>query len=329
MSRPDVIDERFDALVQELRAARPATPGHVRERVRAIAARPAVPTRRPRRRLRWALAPAAAVAVAAAVTVAVVDSSHNLQQRDLVAGEKAVSEAQQAGDAAQSPLLRAAPAPERQRAQLYAATITLKVGDLSQATKRALRVTRSLGGHIRSIDYGSAARAGTAVLVLRVPVGRVQEAIAGYNELGRILDQHVSVRDVQPQLDRRFTRIQALKRDIAALSHDSSTAALTRRDQLEAELAVLQTAQAAQRTKAALATVSLQLRTKQAALTPPAPPGRIERALDDAVGVLAAEAEALVYALVVGAPFVLAGLALIVLARAHRRRADERLLGYP
>jgi hypothetical protein len=268
------------------------------------------------------------VAVAAAVTVAVVDSGSNPQQRDLVAGEKAVSEAQQAGDAALSPL-RAAPAPERQRAQLYAATITLKVGDLSEATKRALRLTRSLGGHIRSIEYGSAARAGTAVLVLRVPVGRVQEAIAGYNELGRILDQHVSVRDVQPQLDRRFTRIQALKRDIAALAHDSSTAAVARRDQLEAELAVLQTAQAAQRAKAALATVSLQLRTKRASLTPPAPPGRVERALDDAVGVLAAEAEALVYALVVGAPFVLAGLALILLARSHRRRADERLLRYP
>src|SRR5262245_40372940 len=131
MSRPDVIDERFDALVRELRAARPTAPVHVRERVREIATRPPAPARRPRLRLRWAPAPAAAVAVAAAVTIAVVDPGHNPQQRELVAGEKAVSEAQQAVDAALSPL-RAAPAPERQRAQLYSATITLKVGDLSE-----------------------------------------------------------------------------------------------------------------------------------------------------------------------------------------------------
>ena len=53
---------------------------------------------------------------------------------------------------------------------------------------------------------------GTARLVVRVPIARVQTAILRFSELGTILDQHVSVRDVQPRLDRRFKRIAELRR---------------------------------------------------------------------------------------------------------------------
>jgi Domain of unknown function (DUF4349) len=332
MSGPDVIDERYDGLVRELRAARPTAPDPVRERVRQIAARPPAPVRR--RRLSWVLAPTAAVAVAAAVTIAVVDSGN--QPRDLAATDVAPKARQ--GES-QSPLQSdsalaarsGAPVAPGRRAQLYRAEMTIRVRDrdLSDATQEALRITRGVGGYVRSVEYGSGDRSGFADLVLRVPIGRVQDAIVRYSNLGTIVEQHVSVRDVQPEIDRRFARIQRLKRDLAALSGDSSIAALARRDQLEAELAALQAAQRAQRAKASFATVAVRLTTKDAAVVPPGPPGRIERALDDAVGVLEAEAEALVYALVIGAPFVLAGIALLALARAHRRRADQRLLGYP
>lgn len=334
MSSPDLIDERFDELVQELRAARPEAPPHLRERVRQIVAREAAvrPGLRKLPRLRWVLAPAVAAAVAGAVAIGIVSSRDDGQSQPVA--ERAAARGAPATDVPFSKAtedqgtLSAArvPTPEPGRAQLYVATITLRVRDLSDATKRALRLTRSLGGHVRSIDYGSGTRRGSAVLVLRVPVGHVQQAIAGYNELGRILDQHVSVRDLQPALDRRFTKIQALKVQIAALAGDSSPDAIQRRARLEAELLALQRVQSAERAKARFATVSLNLRTKQAAAVVPASPGRIERALDRAADVLVAELEALLYVLLVAAPFLLLGTGAVLGARALRRRADARLL---
>jgi hypothetical protein len=326
MSSHDVIDPRFDRLVAELRAARPEAPPALRERVREIAARPPAPAPRPRRRVRlaWVLAPAAAAAVAGAATVAVLSSGDGAQP--VAKQEKAARALAPQSTTTDQSALSAAPAPTRGRAQLYEAEMTLRVGDLSESAKRALRLTRSLGGHIRTIEYGTGPEAGVADVVVRVPVGRVQRAIAGFTELGTILSQHVSVRDIQPALDRRFARIQALRAEIASLAGDSSTEALARRERLQAEARALQPVQATERRLASFATVSLHLRTKDAAVAPPAPPGRIERALERAADVLVAELQALVYVLVVAAPFLVLGAGALLATRAHRRRADERLL---
>jgi hypothetical protein len=330
MSSPDLIDERFDELVRELRAARPEASAELRDRVRQIVTREVAARPRPRTlpRLRWVLAPAVAAAVAGAVAVAIVSSGDD--RKPVPATGTALREAAPFSKSAedQSALSAATgvPAPERGRAQLYVAQITLRVRDLSGATKEALRLTRSLGGHVRSIDYGRGARRGTAMLVLRVPVGHVQQAIAGYNELGRIIDQHVAVRDLQPALDRRFTKIQALRVEIAKLAGDSSLDAAQRRAQLQAELAALQRVQEAERVKSRFATVSVNLRTRQAAAAVPARPGRIERALDRAADVVVAEVEVILYALLVAAPFLLLGVGVVLGGRALRRRADARLL---
>ena len=152
------------------------------------------------------------------------------------------------------------------------------------------------------------------------PIGRVQTAILRFSELGTILDQHVSVRDVQPGLDRRFARIAELRRVIPTLSGDDLAAA-------QAELEALQAAQARDRRQASFATVSLDLTTAEKEVVP-APPGRIERAFERAADVLAAEAVAVVYAAVVAAPFILLGLVLVIAVRAARSRSDKRLLGY-
>ncbi len=166
-----------------------------------------------------------------------------------------------------------------------------------------------------------ATREGTARLVLRVPIARVQTAIVRYSELGTILDQHVSVQDVQPRLDRRFKRIAELRRVIPTLSGDELVVA-------QAELEALQTAQRRERRQASFATASLNLTTKDAVAVP-IEPGRIQRALERAADVLAAETVAVVYAAVVAAPFILLGLVLLIAAvRAARRRSDRRLLGY-
>jgi hypothetical protein len=213
-----------------------------------------------------------------------------------------------------------APIAPAKRAQLYSVTIALRVKDLSETTQDALRKTRALGGYVRSVDYGEGDGEGTARLVLRVPIGRVQTAIMRYSELGTILDQHVSVRDIQPGLNRRFERIAELRRVISTLSGEEQVAA-------QAELEALQNAQRRERRQASFATASLNLTTKDAVVVP-TEPGRIQRALERAADVLAAETVAIVYAAVVAAPFILLGLVVVIAARAARRRSDRRLLGY-
>jgi hypothetical protein len=315
MSTHDVIDERFDELVRELRAAQPEAPLALRARVREIAARPPVPERR--FRLGWVLAPAAAAAVAGAVAIGVLTTGGE-RPHQVATPEAAGRTTLKQADAARAGTTGAPVAPGS-RAQLYSAEIVLRVRDLSGRTQEALRITRGLGGYLRVVDYGEGTERGTADLVLRVPIGRVQQAIVRFSGLGVILDQHVSVRDVQPQLDRRFRRIAELRRTIPTLTGDSLAAA-------QAELEALQTAQARERRQVSFATVSLHLTTKDAGAAIPAPPGRIERALERAADVLAAELVAVIYALVVAAPFVLLGTALLIAARTLRRRGDERLL---
>jgi Domain of unknown function (DUF4349) len=311
-----MIDEQFDGLVAELRAARPVAPDSLRERVAAIAARPADPPRR-KLRLTWVLAPAAAALVAGAIAVGVL-SGGDEQPRQLA---PVVERAKETTDAAGLAATNQAPITPARRAQLYSTEITLRVRDLSDTTQAALRETRALGGYVRSVDYGEGDGEGTARLVVRVPIARVQAAILRFSELGMILDQHVSVRDVQPKLDRRFERIAELTRLLPTLSGDDLA-------QAQAELEALRTAQAKDRRQASFATAELYLTTKQESVVP-ATPGRIERAFDRAAEVLSAEAVAVVYAAVVAAPFILLGVALFALARAARRRSDRRLLGYP
>jgi len=319
MSSPEnpPIDEKFEGLVNELCAARPVAPEALRQRVAAIAARPVAP---PRRRLRvtWVLAPSAAALVAGAIAVGVISGGG--ERRDPlgpIVFEGATKQTTDAAGAARGSLSPITPA---KRAQLYSAEITLRVKDLSDTTQAALRRTRALGGYVRSVDYGEGDGEGTARLVLRVPIARVQTAILRYSELGTILDQHVSVRDVQPRLDRRFKRIAELRRVIPTLSGDELAAA-------QAELEALQTAQRRERRQASFATASLNLTTKDAVAVP-TQPGRIQRALERAADVLTAETVAVVYAAVVAAPFILLGLVLAIAVRAARRRSDRRLLGY-
>ena len=266
----------------------------------------------------WVLAPAAAALAAGAIAVGVLANGDD--SKPIVTTFEAERASTESLDSAGIAAAKQAPIAPAQRAQLYSAEITLRVKDLSETTQDALRRTRALGGYVRSVDYGEGDGEGTARLVLRVPIARVQAAIVRYSELGTILDQHVSVQDVQPRLDRRFERIAELRRVIPTLSGDELAAA-------QAELEALQTAQRRERRQASFATASLNLTTKDAVAVP-TEPGRIQRALERAADVLAAETVAVVYAAVVAAPFVLLGVVLAIAVRAARRRSDRRLLGY-
>jgi hypothetical protein len=348
MSQPD-----HDAITEQIRAARLTASPELRARVRAIAATaPAHVPARPRRELPWrrlalvlvpaGVAVAFAVSLAAGLTSSGTDSSKNASPapappftgpaRDATTtGVAAGALEAQKGGAGGSAGLPATP----NRAQLYEAELTLKVHDLSAATKRALRLTQDFHGYVRSVQYGSGAESGSASVVVRVPVGSVQKAIVRFSAIGAILDQHVSIQDVQPQVDARFRRLQAQRDAIAKIQAklESPTLSSTDRAALEQQLVaarrqlvVLQKAQAALRRQTSYATVSLGLRTAGKAVVVPHEPGRIGRALHRSGQVLADEAKVLVYVLVVGAPFfALAALAAVGL-RARRRRGEARLL---
>jgi Domain of unknown function (DUF4349) len=353
MSGPDLIDERFDDLLAELRAAEVTASPELRDRVRAIAERQPEPPlasgplrgrSRGRRRLVFVLVPAVAI-LAAAVGVGVFSSSGTTRKRaDLAAttqnrlapsspvtGAYSLAPGVQHGGKATG----AAPAPSGSRAQIYAVDLSLRVNDLSATTKQAIAETRGWGGYLVTVDYGSGEKSGTAYLVLRIPIVKVQTAVAKLTALGTILSDHVSIRDVQGQLNQRFSQMQALKVAIAKLRANLTETTLTTSQraffeaalaQRQARLANLQQQQTAQKTRASFSTVSLALRTKKAAGVVPSKPGRIGQALHNIGRVLVTEAEILLYVLLIGAPFAALAALLWASRRTFRRRSEEHLL---
>lgn len=344
MSPETLIDERFDELVSALRAETPSAPDDLRDRVARAAAVPA-PTRRtpPIRRLLTVALPAAlAASLAAAVFVGVRTAATTdvAQESPEAVESRARDDSGEEGPAssARTQLRSAAPGPNPSRAQDYSATLRIlaeDVDDLSAATQRALRATRRLGGYVVSVQYGTpAADEGSATLQVRVPVTRVQAAIVQFSDLGRILAQEVQISDLQQPLDELTRRIRRLERrnaELRAALRDPSLSPAERR-RLEAALAANRRSVAAlrrQRTeinrRAAFATVGLELTTREPKQQEPAP-GRLERAVDDATGVLAAELAIGAYALIVASPFLLLLAAGLFGNRAYRRHADQRLL---
>jgi hypothetical protein len=316
----------FSEIMGELRAARPAAPEGLRAQVLALG-EPAPRRQRSFRRSALLLAPAGIAAAAAAAIVIGVVQSGGGGTRTVVHGE--ALRAQGAVKAAPRPSVgvedTGLPA-TRARAQRYEAELTLRVHDLSAETKRALRLTRSLGGYVRTVDYGQGQKAGTAYLAVRIPVGRVQAAIVRFSALGTILGQHVSIQDAQAGLDLRSRGIQRLKDRIAALERQGTPEATAKAALLNRQLVALQREQAQAIRAASFATVSLALRTKEATVVPPARPGRIERTFDRADTVLMQELAVLVYVVVVALPLLLLAAGAYFTARSLRRRSLDRLL---
>ena len=355
MSQPD-----HDAIVNEIRSAQITASPELRERVRGLAAAapPAAPPRQKRelpwRRWTLVLVPAAiAVALAASLAIGLADSGKKEHlsasggsRRVAAPGAPPVAPLHRPGPGLDHEYGHAVPARRRPgrpaaspatqgRAQLYETELTLKVKDLSSATKRALLLTRDFHGYVRSVDYGSGSERGQAYMTLRVPVGSVQAAIVKFSALGEIIDQHVSIQDVQPTVDKRFRQMQAIRDSIAKTQAklESPTLTAEQRAALENELVaqrrqlvVLQKQQAALQRLTSYATVELALRTADKAVVVPHEPNRIERALDRAGSILLDEVKVVLYVLIVGAPL----LALAVLAfggvRLRRRRDEARLL---
>ena len=350
MPSHDLIDPRYDDLVRELRATRPLATPELRERVRDVAARepePAAPRRfvLPRisaRRTAFALVPAAvAVLLGVAVVEGIVRSGSSPKSTALRL--QTTSAAKTAPRALRDRSAMASPqsqpfAPELLRLQRYDATLRVRVKNvdaLSAATRDAVRATRRLGGYVAVVDFNSpTVRRGDAHVVARVPVDRVQDAIARFEGLGTIVAQHVHVVDVQRTVDEQGQAIRALRSEVARVRADLARAQTpSERARLQAKLdsdlvrlRSLVRTRAATVARAQFARIDLTLTTRRTAAAAPHR-SRLDRTVRDAGSVLAREGEILLYALIVIGPLVLLGLAALGVVRARTRREERRLLG--
>jgi hypothetical protein len=319
-------------IAQELRASRPVASAALHERVAALGPQPAPrwSFHWPSRRLVLGLAAAALLAslVAAGVTRGpskqrdAAEGFHpTLAQHGSSAGAKAYPPQQRAAKD-RLPVFGAAtvPAANAARLQRYQATLRLRVDDveqLSAATRRAMTLARSLGGYVGEVQYSThAGKRGAARVVLRVPVGSVQDALTTLTGLGTILQQQTGILDVTRRAGRE-------SRQIAKLEHQLETASPQEAPAIRAHLRTLQAKHLRLLRSASLARIVLTLTTPAQQV---AAPSRFHRTFDDAGGVLLRELQFLLYAVVVAGPLLLLGAAGVATARAARRRSDRRLL---
>jgi hypothetical protein len=323
----------FDHLTRELRASRPVASAALRERVAALGpAEPAEPRwtfRRPSSRLVLGLAAAALLASLVAAGLTRNDGTRQLKAaRPTV--DHGVSSAGAQGSpnalrrqAEKTPVFGAAivPAANAARLQRYQATLRLRVENLeslSSATRRAMTLARSLGGYVGEVQYAThGGKRGSARVVLRVPVGSVQQALATLTGLGTILQQQTGILDVTRRADRESLQIAKLERQLAVATPQEAPA-------IRAHLRTLRAKHARLLRSAELARIVLTLTTPPAQVAET--PSRLHRTLDGAAGVLLRELQFLLYALVVAGPLLLLGAAAIAGTRAQRRRADAKLL---
>jgi Domain of unknown function (DUF4349) len=360
-SQPDpVIDERYEELAALVRASKPRASVELRERVRVLAE--SEPERRTvRRHLGWrpafVLAPAVLVAIAVGAAAVGLSGSgvttdggpvarQNLDERvESESAEKGTPEIgatdatrlQGGADAAQP---STALPPGRTRAQDYRAELRVFVRDLeglASATARAMRATRSLGGFIVRADYSApAGKEGDSVLVVRVPVRRVQEAILRFSALGTIVGQRISIEDLQSTLERQSEAIAALRRTIATLERDLEQPNLTDEQRAELRLRLVRaresltqrtTSREATAQRAATARIALTLTTREQ-IEPVVPdkPGYFERTVRDAASALSKLLAWALAGLIVAGPFLVLAAIAIALERGRRRRGTQRLL---
>ena len=343
-----------DLLLDEIRATKPAAPTALRERVRAVAAQE--PARTPFlsrfewRRFEWKRL--VLVAPAVLVVAVIAGSVIGLTRDDVVKGgggdsvasgeATATLESYGAQREAQKGLAvppatadsGASVPPVPGQLQRYEAELRLRVDDveaLSTATKRAQRIALQHGGSVASLQYDAPAEGvGAAQITLRVPTARVASAMSELSQLGTIVGQRYGIDDLQVQADTLQSQIEATQRQIAQLVARLASTTLPaekrvvlqgRLNNARQKLAGLREGLRTTNAEARTATIYLTLTTEE--IEPAAVGGS---RLDDVKDVLAWEAIALLYVLVVAGPFILLGVLVWLAFRLRRRQVETRLL---
>jgi Domain of unknown function (DUF4349) len=324
-----------DDLLNVLREARPMAPAELREHVRRIAAEA---TPEPRHGIRWRRVVVVAAPLAAAVAGAVIlfpDGKTRPQTGLTYASPPARKAANPTELQTLAPSSGAAsdqaalPAPAPDRVQRITTTLELRLPNtqaVSDATKQAVAITRSLGGYPKALNVDAEGRTGYASLVLRIPKQNVQRAVSRLSGLGTIVGENVQIQDIQAQVDaaaRKIHRLQARRAYWQAQS--ASEEAAQHVAALTTQIAKLRRGRANTIKTASYATVSVQMTTKPA----PVPAHKGQGPLHNLgvafwwIGIVA------VYVLALAAPFVVLGVLFWLLFRAVRRHREAELLSAP
>ena len=339
-----------ETLLNEIRATRPEAPTALRERVRALSVQqPAQEPFLDRVRFTWGWK-RLALAVPATLVVALLAAGVIGISRDDVStsgdDQAATFATEAAGSAERSeaapPATKAVPdaaagtvAPAPGQLQRFEAELGLRVEDvdaLSDATKQAQQIARDHGGTVASLSYDAPGEGvGTSQITLRIPTAEVEAALAELSQLGTIIGQRYGIQDLQQQADSLQTQIEETQRRIAqilaqlgspTLSDENRVVLQSRLTSNRQKLTDLRAAMKSTRAEAATSTVYVTLTTEEIQATPVGGGSR----LDDVKDVLAWEAIAALYVLVVVGPFVLLGLVVWLALRLLRRRETARLL---
>ena len=329
-----------DAILVELRSL-PGAPDSLRERVRSLPEpQPRFAWTLPRIDVRRALLVAAPAVVALGVGAAALNGV-------LTGGSKPAAQTVSAEKhlrAVRGAPVRPAPLsangfdatalpPSTTRLNKYNAWLRVRVDEdrLAKVTTRAMQIARGYGGYVSSVDMNTPGQHGTASLVLRVPVTKVEDAVLRLGQLGEVTAQRVRIQDLQRQANVLQREIAKLQATISALERKAANGTLTPQEQYElaeakASLAAKTKARATTVREGTLATVSMTFFTPQAAAVVPHESGRLGRTLSNAGDFLVRELSWLLYALIVVGPIALLAAAAVLTVRAARRRSDARLL---
>jgi hypothetical protein len=315
-------------LLTQLRAARPVAPAEVREHVRRIAAA-ADPGRRPR--FTWRRALVVAVPVAAALAGAALlapRGSHHaaVEPQPYQAVTSGGVARVKAAAPSQSAAAAAIPRPSPNRVQRIGASLQLRVPNtqaVSDVTKQAVAIARSLGGYPSRLTVDAEGRSGYANIVLRIPKQHVQQAVTRLSALGTIVGENVTIQDLQAQVDASARKLKRLQSRLAYWQAQPQTEQAQKQvASFTAAITKLRRSRAATIRTASFATLALQLTTR------PAPP-----VVHQGHGPLHGLGTALrwlgigaVYVLALGGPVVLLLVLCWLAARAVRRRREDALL---
>jgi hypothetical protein len=235
------------------------------------------------------------------------------------------------------------PAPSGTRLQDYQAAMQLRVSGtrrLSQVTQRTISLTRGFNGYVTFSNVElRGARSGTAQIDVRVPIARVQDAIARFSSLGTITGQHVAVTDLQAGYDAAEARIESLRHSLALieirlaapkLTPEQHVALLAQRARAQHALAGARETSQGLAQRGAYARIDLSFATgARVAPIVPKHAGRLEHAVRRAGGLLETIAIGALFVAILGVPVLLV-VALVLLAlRTQRRRGERALLERP
>jgi hypothetical protein len=334
-------EREFAELVRELRAVPSDAPPELRERVRALG-EPA-PRRRPRlsRRAVLVLAPGCVVALAAGSVLFSVYAPSSPRRETPIAESAAPGPAKRGAATPTAHLgsLRsdAIPAPNPNRYQNYQASLRVRVKDfdaVGKQTAAAMQITQGLGGYVASVQQSATSGAPSeADLVLRVPVAHVQAAMIKLSALGAVLEQHVSIEDLNAVVNAQRRQILQLKIEIARISavlQQSLPADVRLRLEFQLEeakrsLASVSGANRSTLGAAAMSRIALALTSEQPAAVKHHR-GLLGRSTHAAISFLAGAGAITLAALIVLAPLLVLAVLFLLGLRAYRRREEQRLL---